>query len=186
MLRTVKRTVISISVACVICIVWFCVFVTASSANKFTIQNIASDVTGASVRYLGVDMIEYDNNAKLTLGSNNTATLEGANTAGYYEIAFSNENAYVGHTNFFLSESGNMYSYTFTENGADYEEISILEYVPYDNVRIFKLNGNGQICVQDLPSNVTLANVYLSQSNGNYGRVEKQVYVDENAQWILF
>ncbi|MCD7891844.1 MAG: hypothetical protein LUG26_08955 [Ruminococcus sp.] len=152
----------------------FCAVISASSASVFLIYDVPDEVIEGKVEYLDLSFTQSNTDAVITINSDSTASLENADEIGYYVITFTDEHAYIGSASFYLGESGNIYSYSFTdtENNVVYERIDKICYESYDLYHYFDFNTGVSVIVNDVPSNATTADIYYTNENGDYGEIQ--------------
>lgn len=142
------------------------------------ITGIPSDIIKANVEYLDENWNSSSTKASVSVKSGNASVTNMSDT-GYYKVTFFTADKEVGKAEFFLGDSGKLYSYEYelkeNEYKPVYTNVNKIAYESYGYGRILDISGNNKVTVADIPDTVVSADVSVSLDNGDYGYVSNKI-----------
>ncbi len=150
-----------------------------------TISSVPENVVSASIEYCDSDWNINETEATVTINSNGTASIENITEGGFYTVTFFSDTAETGTAEFFYGEeSGEVYSYEYVQNSEtleyspEFTELSKLEYTANENQRFLDISGSYQVSIKEVPADVSYADVFVVQDNGDYGDMSAEISAD--------
>lgn len=169
------------------------VFAITASGNicSISIVSVPKNVVSGTVTYCDAEWNPQDTDATVSIVSNQTASVDKLSESGYYTVTFFSETAEIGKAEFFLGESGKVYSYDYVYNEdageytPSYTVVSNVVYTAYDCCRILDIGGTYQATAIGLSDETASVWISVALSNGDYGERTDSVKVDNNGECVI-
>lgn len=162
------------------------------SANSYAISvtDIPVDVVSAKIKYFNSEWNEKKTNATVKV-ENGNADIKNMTESGYYTIIFSDLNYEIGSAEFFLGDSGSLYSYDYIYDESsqqylpEYHAISSIGYEANSSFKALSVDDGISVKINDVPNEVKSVNIFVEIDDTHYGEAEKEVKVNSDGSILL-